>query len=148
MLTLPSEKDRRPSLTLPSVNLITSQFYFCLSIGRNSKKTDRWHIPFSATDSDLRHCFSTTEWCVFQDNSIDIYTDISYTGLNINDTVPRITVWTFPSQKLWVNEEVCTKLQIWTDAFNPGHLDKYRKSRYTLSRIISQETIQGQCCLD
>ncbi len=46
---------------------------------RQKLKHDRpvtWAIQqwSDQSDSTLRHCFSTTEWCVFQDNNIDTYT--------------------------------------------------------------------------
>ncbi len=71
------------------------------------------------SDSVLRHCFSTTKWCVFLDNNINTYTDavICYIGKCIDD-VPRITVWTFLNQKLWVNGEVRAKLNARTEAYN------------------------------
>ncbi|KAI3355778.1 hypothetical protein L3Q82_004216 [Scortum barcoo] len=94
------------------------------------------------SDSALRDCFSTTEqWCVFvfKDTDINTYTDavIGYIGKCIDDIVPRITVQTFPNQKPWVNGEVCAKLKAWTDTYNSGDLEEYRKSRYALRRAIS-----------
>ncbi|KAI3362516.1 hypothetical protein L3Q82_012829 [Scortum barcoo] len=58
------------------------------------------------SDSALRDCFSTTEWCVFKDTDINTYTDtvIGYIGKCIDDVVPRITVQTFPNQKPWVKK--------------------------------------------
>ncbi|KAI3354592.1 hypothetical protein L3Q82_019091 [Scortum barcoo] len=91
------------------------------------------------SDSALRDCFSTTEWCVFKDTDINTYTDavIGYIGKCIDDVVPRITVQTFPNQKPWVNGEVRAKLKARTDAYNSGDLEEYRKSRYALRRAIS-----------
>ncbi|KAI3377239.1 hypothetical protein L3Q82_009151 [Scortum barcoo] len=91
------------------------------------------------SDSALRDCFSTTEWCVFKDTDINTYTDavIGYIGKCIDDVVPRITVQTFPNQKPWVNGEVRAKLKAQTDAYNSGDLEEYRKSRYALRRAIS-----------
>ncbi|KAI3364956.1 hypothetical protein L3Q82_001120 [Scortum barcoo] len=62
---------------------------------------------------------------------------IGYIGKCIDDVVPRITVRTFPNQKPWVNGEVRAKLKAWTDAYNSGDLEEYRKSRYALRRAIS-----------
>ncbi|KAI3372128.1 hypothetical protein L3Q82_006984 [Scortum barcoo] len=92
------------------------------------------------SDSALRDCFSTTEWCVFKDTDINTYTDavIGYIGKCIDDAVPRITVrLTLPNQKPWVNGEVHAKLKARTDAYNSGDLEEYRKSRYALGRAIS-----------
>ncbi|KAI3368019.1 hypothetical protein L3Q82_026845 [Scortum barcoo] len=82
------------------------------------------------SDSALRDCFSTTEWCVFKDTDINTYTDavIGYIGKCINDVVPRITVQTFPNQKPWVNGEVRAKLKARTGAYNSGDLEEYRNS--------------------
>ncbi|KAI3375925.1 hypothetical protein L3Q82_016344, partial [Scortum barcoo] len=59
------------------------------------------------SDSALRDCFSTMEWCVFKDTDINTYTDA----------------------KPWVNGEVRAKLKARTDAYNSGDLEEYRKSR-------------------
>ncbi|KAI3370378.1 hypothetical protein L3Q82_024466, partial [Scortum barcoo] len=101
------------------------------------------------SDSALRDCFSTTEWCVFKDTDINTYTDavIGYIGKCIDDVVPRITVRTFSqNQKPWVNGEVRAKLKARTDAYNSGDLEEYRKSRYALLESHQQrkETVQGQ----
>ncbi|KAI3355346.1 hypothetical protein L3Q82_017886 [Scortum barcoo] len=96
------------------------------------------------SDSALRDCFSTTEWCVFKDTDINTYTDArpldTSENASMTSHVPRITVWTFSKQKPWVNGEVRAKLKARTDAYNSGDLEEYRKSRYALRRAISSST--------
>ncbi len=76
---------------------------------------------------------------VFQDNNIDTYTDmaIGYICKCIDDVVHRITVRTLPNQKPSVNGEVHAKLKAWTDAYNLGDLEEYRRSSYVLWGAIS-----------
>ncbi|XP_034446040.1 uncharacterized protein LOC117764401 isoform X2 [Hippoglossus hippoglossus] len=91
------------------------------------------------SDSALRDCFSITEWCVFQDDNINTYTDavICYISKCIDDVVPRITVRSFPNQKPWINGDIHAKLKARTDAYISGDLEEYRKSRYALRSAIS-----------
>ncbi|XP_053271643.1 uncharacterized protein LOC128429835 isoform X2 [Pleuronectes platessa] len=91
------------------------------------------------SDSALQDCFRMTEWCVFQDDDINTYTDevICYFSKCIDDVVPRITVRTFPNQKPWINGDVHAKLKARTAAYISGDLEEYKKSRYALRSAIS-----------
>ena len=101
-----------------------------------TRTVQRWT---EQSDSALQHCFSTTEWCVFEEEDINTHTDavICYISKCIDDVVPRITVRTFPNQKPWINGEVRAKLKARAVAHSAGDLDEYRNSRYALRRAIS-----------
>ncbi|KAI3358299.1 hypothetical protein L3Q82_014676, partial [Scortum barcoo] len=97
------------------------------------------------SDSVLRDCFSTTEWCVFKDTDINTYTDavIGYIGKCIDDVVPRITVRTFPNQKPWVNgEKSMPNLKHGQTPYNSGDLEEYRKSRTHHTDFITKSARQ------
>ncbi|XP_053290725.1 uncharacterized protein LOC128450974 isoform X2 [Pleuronectes platessa] len=100
-------------------------------------RTIQWWSDQS--DSALQDCFSMTEWCVFQDDDINTYTDavICYISKCIDDVVPRISVQTFPNQKPWINGDVHAKLKAGTVAYISGDLEEYSKSRYVLRSAIS-----------
>ncbi len=73
------------------------------------------------SDSTLCHYFSATQWCVFQDNNINTYTDtvMGYIGKCIDDFVSRITVLTFPNQKSGSPCQTSSTV-IWRSTGSPG----------------------------
>lgn len=84
------------------------------------------------------HSFCTMDWDVFRiaaNNNINNYADISKC---IDNIVPRVTVWTYPNQKPWINGEIHLVLKVQTAAFNSKDPDEYRKAQYEFRKSITQ----------
>jgi hypothetical protein len=81
---------------------------------------------------------------MFQDSSdgIEEYTT-SVTGfINkcIEDVVPTVTVLTYPNQKPWITDNICTELMGRAAAFKvwDSNPEAYKKSCYALRRTVKQ----------
>lgn len=83
----------------------------------------------------LHHCFSTTEWYMFQDNNMDTYSDAEnwihwqmYRWRCTEDYCTDIALG---------NGQVSAKPKARTHVYILGDLEEYRKSRYAFRKAIS-----------
>jgi hypothetical protein len=85
-------------------------------------------------DATLQDYFSSTDWTMFRDSSNDIenYTTSVTDFINkcIEDTVPTVTVHTYPNQKPWIAGNMCTELKARAATFKEQdtNQDAYKKS--------------------
>ena len=98
-------------------------------------------------DATLQDCFSSTDWNMFRDSSnvIEEYTTSVIGFIKcINDVVPKVTIRTYPNQKLWITGNICIELKARAATFKErdSNPEAYKKSRYALRRTIKQAKLQ------
>ena len=95
-------------------------------------------------DTTLLDCFASTDWN--SSNGIEEYTTsvIGFINKCIDGVVRTATVRTYPNQKPWITDNICTELKGRAAAFKErdSTLEAYKKSRYALRRTIKQAKCQ------
>ena len=77
-----------------------------------------------------------------EDINVFVEAVVSFVGKLVHDTVPKITVRTFPHQKPWVDKTICDALNSRTTAYNAGlssgSMEEYKAACYRVRRAVKE----------
>eukprot|EP00061_Rhincodon_typus_P012964 g39038.t1 len=86
-----------------------------------------------AVEDHLWDCLESVDWTQWKTYTRTVMDFISKC---VEDCGPKKSIWLFPNQKPWMNQEIHSLLKTRHAAFKLGDLDRYRKSRYDLGKTI------------
>lgn len=86
-------------------------------------------------------------WGTFQSTSIDDIKEFTESVLDLigkttEETVPKVTVKTFPNQKPWINKTIRDALNMRTATYNSGletgNMDDYKAASYNVRKAVRE----------